>query len=790
MSKRKGSLLDFGFSVKHTATERDSAPIENASTIGAVSHNQPVQGDERNEAFEPTLSDNDSVSIKVDNPGSDCPCCMHAELPNQPSEYNYLQTAVTVGKNKRKFDKKWYKEFNWIHFCEIRKKILCFHCLWTLRKSLFIPSVKVEDSFSKCGFSSWNHLRESLIKHEKSGQHQHSVRTWQRRNTPSVTSILSENLVREQATRRVGLMKTISSIVHVCRQGQPIRGHEDEDSNLIQLLKLRGEDDPALLSYLSKKAYQSHDVIQEVMEIIGPTLLRSLLQDIRQAPFFGIIADETRDVSGKEQFAICVRWCDDEFAVFEDFIGFVETEKTDSQTLFHLIKDVLIRCQLDINKCRGQAYDGAANMSGKLNGVSKRLQSLVPAALFVHCFNHNLQLAVQDASSATRTIQDILSLCSDICNFIKLSPLRLSVFQKLKHDALNTSKSLRPLCPTRWTVRAEALSSIVDNYEVLLDTMEEVRSNPGSSDVTSKASGILNILLRFSTLFSLTFGAEVFSVTDFIATKLQAKDMDARTAQNLFEICIKQRNDLRSDEKFDEFWQKLESKAHGMDIEISAPRERKISIRRDAKPSTQAHLSTREYFKKQYFEVLDTMRVCVEKRSSTSKGAMDVLRVIESVLLDSANKSAKDQELIKSFETLKSTYPSDFDFEKLKCELKILPGVIDPSRVVHLTKLDSLCDALLSISTASSIYSETVKLLKIYYTVPMTSCSAERSFSSLRRLKTYLRQAMTQKTLNTAALCHVHRSKCNNELVKRVVSEFVTKNKNRRKFFGSFKEDM
>ena len=74
-------------------------------------------------------------------------------------------------------------------------------------------------------------------------------------------------------------MKTSSSIVYLCRQGQPIRGHEDEDSNLIQLLKLR-EDDPALLSWLSKKAYLSHNVIQEVMEIIGPTLLRSLLQDI------------------------------------------------------------------------------------------------------------------------------------------------------------------------------------------------------------------------------------------------------------------------------------------------------------------------------------------------------------------------------------------------------------------------------------------------------------------------------------------------------------------------------
>ena len=98
MSKRKGRLLDFGFSVKHSATGTDSTPIENA--------NQPVQSDERNEALEPTLSDNDSVSIKVDEPGSDCPCCMHAELPNQPSEYNYLQTTVTVRNDKSKFDKK------------------------------------------------------------------------------------------------------------------------------------------------------------------------------------------------------------------------------------------------------------------------------------------------------------------------------------------------------------------------------------------------------------------------------------------------------------------------------------------------------------------------------------------------------------------------------------------------------------------------------------------------------------------------------------------------------------
>jgi hypothetical protein len=454
--------------------------------------------------------------------------------------------------------------------------------------------------------------------------------------------------------------------------------------------------------------------------------------------------------------------------VFEDFIGFVETEKTDSSSLFELLKDVLLRCQLNINKCRGQAYDGAANMSGIMNGVRTRFQSLVPSALFVHCLNHNLQLAVQDASSCTRIIQDILNLCSDIINFIKLSPKRLSALKKLQHDMLKTSKSLRPLCPTRWTVRADALSSILENYEVLIETMEEIRSTPGPSDVTSKAGGILFNLLRFSTLFSLTVGTETFSVTDFIATKLQAKDTDARTAQDLFEICITHLAALRSDEKFSELWQKLQSKSASLGIEVSAPRERRISVRKDERPANQHQFSMEEYFRKEYFAVLDAMRISVENRSSSSKSAFTILRVIESLLLGSINSSITGDEMTQKLQVLENMFSSDLDFGKFQCELKLLPRLLVIANVQSMTKLDSVCEAFVKNPSSSSIYGETVRLLKIYFTVPMTSCSAERSFSSLRRLKTYLRQTMTQKSLNTVALCHVHRSRCNDELVKSV----------------------
>lgn len=49
------------------------------------------------------------------------------------------------------------------------------------------------------------------------------------------------------------------------------------------------------------------------------------------------------------------------------------------------------------------------------------------------------------------------------------------------------------------------------------------------------------------------------------------------------------------------------------------------------------------------------------------------------------------------------------------------------------------------------------KLLQIMVTLPVTTCTSERSFSTLRRLKTYLRSTMGSDRLNGLALLNIHR---------------------------------
>ena len=57
----------------------------------------------------------------------------------------------------------------------------------------------------------------------------------------------------------------------------------------------------------------------------------------------------------------------------------------------------------------------------------------------------------------------------------------------------------------------------------------------------------------------------------------------------------------------------------------------------------------------------------------------------------------------------------------------------------------------------ASFYPHVHKLLTILMTLPVSSASAERSFSVVRRLKTWLRTNMSQVRMVGLALLHMHR---------------------------------
>lgn len=70
--------------------------------------------------------------------------------------------------------------------------------------------------------------------------------------------------------------------------------------------------------------------------------------------------------------------------------------------------------------------------------------------------------------------------------------------------------------------------------------------------------------------------------------------------------------------------------------------------------------------------------------------------------------------------------------------------------------------------------------LRMFLCCPASNCSSERSFSALKRIKTYLRSRMTDDRLNNLAILHIESDITTQIQYDEIIQEFSEK-KSRRK---------
>ncbi|KAJ4946594.1 hypothetical protein JOQ06_024258, partial [Pogonophryne albipinna] len=150
--------------------------------------------------------------------------------------------------------------------------------------------------------------------------------------------------------------------------------------------------------------------------------------------------------------------------------------------------DVMTRLQLPLSQLRGQTYDGAANMTGRLQGVQAILRKEQPLAVYCHCGPHCVNLITQAACGASPLVRDAMGLVHELGGFFNQSGKFKLIFQNIaKSEHGSTFTSLKPLCPTRWTVRTPAIRSVLKQYESVLMALEEMASC-SSPETSAKAN--------------------------------------------------------------------------------------------------------------------------------------------------------------------------------------------------------------------------------------------------------------------------------------------------------------
>ena len=266
-------------------------------------------------------------------------CSAGSEIsqPTNPSILKRTERCFGSGKNarNRSFLPSWYKQYPWIHLCCTKFKVYCYYCKRAYDSSAKVASSKADPAFTSAGFCNWKKIVERFKEHESLHAHRNSLATSQ---CLRVNQLLLKKLEQSQSKQRASLIKQLAALRYLLRQGLSIRNNHSGGSNLTVLLETVLEEN----SWVSDKKYQSPEIINEMIEIMARKVLRSLLSEISSQSWFSLLADETRDISNREQLVLCVRWVSDHYEIFEDQIGLIQLENTTAETIYSSLKDGLL----------------------------------------------------------------------------------------------------------------------------------------------------------------------------------------------------------------------------------------------------------------------------------------------------------------------------------------------------------------------------------------------------------------------------------------------------------------
>ena len=150
-------------------------------------------------------------------------------------------------------------------------------------------------------------------------------------------------------------------------------------------------------------------------------------------------------------------------------------------------------------------------------------------------------------------------------------------------------------------------------------------------------------------------------------------------------------------------------------------------------------------------------------------------------------KTAQGEDVATEFDFVSKFYKDDLEPEVLQAQLLTF-GIEFRQATGNDGQVD-IFDIKNYFSTLSSphkvLLSEVCVVLKLVLVMPATNATSERSFSTLRRLKTYLRNSMTQQRLNNLMVLHVHKDLTDRLDLASIVNEFIGESEHRTKFFGN-----
>lgn len=680
-------------------------------------------------------------------------------IPQDETGYTFPITLLhTRMKNCEKLARDWLV---WSH---VKQAVFCFPCrLFSKLPSACRSSLASHKGYSTC--KKWKKLYNKVPEHESSTNHKECYLQWRQTEKrfsieSSIDHLLAKNLQSEIDYWRKILQRIIDVVLFLGERGLALRGNshligDRQNGNFLGILELISHYDPLLNEHLAKVKrsqeqgnrmqvhYLSADSQNEFIQCCAQKVTAAIIDELQAAKYYSIIVDATPDSAHVEQTVFIIRYVHLEdmtemFDIKERFLAFVDCNQKTGQAIKQLILDTLEKYSISLQNCRAQSYDNGSNMSGAYKGVQALLLQLNPLALFSPCACHSLNLCGVHAAECCPEVITFFGTLQKLYNIFSGSPQRWSILKDC------TGCSLHSLSDTRWSARIDSVRAFVNSLPSLQLALSSFKDLNLTSETHADVDGVSKYLSSFDSVLLAVIWLKVLTSINYRSTVLQARDstLDVEV-ENIYSLLDELKETRNS---WDNLFSEAKSLAERCNVELiftvaAQSKRRRRQRYADGTVADFEDINPEDKFKQTvFYPLMDSVISNLSRRYEAAKTLNSLFCVTWNYLI------MDDEEIQISARKLSQEYSVDIS-DELHEELLHLKSIhianLGNSALGPLQLLNKLRELKLH-----ALFPNLLVVLRIFCTIPVTVAQAERSFSTLSRIKDVMRSTMSQDRLN------------------------------------------
>jgi len=399
---------------------------------------------------------------------------------------------------------------------------------------------------------------------------------------------------------------------------------------------------------------------------------------------------------------------------------------------------------------------------------------------YTHCANHRLNLVIVDVAKSIEEADLFFNLLQELYGFFSSSVVH-SKFIELQKEVLNTKKpvELKRLCLTRWSSQVYCCKAIRSTLTIVLLLLNKL-SFSTNIERSLEAEGLLR-KIDFKLIYLLLVFYDILSQIQILSKYLQDVKADMANRIILAESTKKYFLELRNPEKHKLFYNEATNISKNCNITHPSEKVKQRRIKKIPKGlekfvyenSTMEILvptEENEFRSGIFYCILDEITNELDKRFGDNS---DIISGISALNPESIT--------ILTYDTILPFAKAYLgDIECLKSELKILHKSMNRYETKNNLKIKDFFQFHNFLKEYEIAFSETYKLCSIAITIPVSSAACERTFSCMKRVKSYLRNSLLDTNLTSLSIISIEKREAKSLDIDEIINKFADTHSNRR----------